>query len=109
MFLQLILVWGAIGYFLLGQQVAFLPVIMIVILQSLAISSVTPISDSMAVSVSQSSNTGYGSVRVWGSLGWIIIVPASGWLIERLGFKAGFTGVSLAWICAAGLIYLISA
>ena len=50
LFLQLILVWGAIGYFLLGQQVAFLPVIMIVILQSLAISSVTPISDSMAVS-----------------------------------------------------------
>lgn len=108
LFLQLILVWGAIGYFLVGQQTTFLPVIVIVILQSLAISSVIPVSDSMAVSVSQSSNTGYGSIRVWGSFGWILIVPASGWLIERLSFKAGFTGVSLAWLCAAGLIYLIS-
>ncbi len=107
-YLQLILILGAVGYFMIGQQTAFLPILAVIVLQALAVSSVPPISDSMAVSVSKSMRIGFGSVRVWGSLGWILIVPTSGWLIEHLGFKAGFTGVSIAWICAAGLVFFIS-
>jgi PPP family 3-phenylpropionic acid transporter len=55
----------------------------------------------MAVHVSQEAGTGYGSVRVWASVGWIITVLASGWLIERNGFKAGFFGVSMMWLVGA--------
>jgi len=106
--LQFIILIGALGYFMIGQQNAFLPVIAVVILQSLASTSIAPLSDSMAVSISQATNSGYGSLRVWGSLGWILIVPASGWLVERLGLKSVFTSVSLAWLCAAGLLFLIS-
>jgi MFS transporter, PPP family, 3-phenylpropionic acid transporter len=107
-YLQLLLILGALGYYLIGQQTAFLPILAIIFVQTLAASSVSPLSDALAVSVSQENDAGYGSVRVFGSLGWIVMVPASGWLIERLGFQAGFTGFSLAWLCAAALIFLIA-
>jgi MFS family permease len=106
--LQAALVLGAIGYLLLGLQATFLAVLAITVFNSLASTGVAPLSDSMAVSVAKESNSGYGSLRVFGSLGWILILPASGWLIERFGFGAGFSGFSLAWICTAGLVFLIS-
>jgi PPP family 3-phenylpropionic acid transporter len=62
----------------------------------------------MAVSVIQATDAGYGSIRAFGSLGWIVIVPISGWLIERFGFQAGFAGTCLAWLCTAGLVSFIS-
>jgi len=80
--LQASLMMGAIVYFLLGQQTAFLPIILIVFLQSLVGAGIMPASDAMAIHVSQEAGTGYGSVRVWASVGWIITVLSSGWLID---------------------------
>ena len=105
--LQASLMLGAIFYFLLGQQTAFLAIIMIVFFQSLVGAGVMPASDAMAVHVSQEAGTGYGSVRVWASVGWILVVPVSGWLIERFGFEAGFLGVSLMWLAGALVTLLI--
>lgn len=106
--LQIAILLGATGYFLIGRQIAFLPILLIVAFQSLAASGVSPLSDSMAVSVTKAAGSGYGSVRVFGSLGWIVVVLAAGWLIERLGFGAGFVGASLGWVCAAGLVFFIA-
>jgi PPP family 3-phenylpropionic acid transporter len=105
--LQVSLILGAVVYFLLGQQTAFLPIILIVLLQSLVGAGIMPASDAMAIHVSEEAGTGYGSVRVWASVGWIITVLSSGWLIERKGFQAGFLGVSLMWLSAAVLTLLI--
>jgi len=105
--LQASLMLGAIAYFLLGQQAAFLPIILIVFLQSLVGSGVMPTSDAMAVHVSEEAGTGYGSIRAWASVGWILTVLTSGWLIERKGFEAGFLGVSLMWLAGALLTLLI--
>jgi len=105
--LQASLMLGAIAYFLLGQQTVFLPIVLIVFLQALVGAGVMPASDAMAVHVSQEAGTGYGSVRVWASVGWIITVLASGWLIERKGFEAGFLGVSLMWLTGALVTLLI--
>jgi len=105
--LQASLMLGAIAYFLLGQQAAFLPIILIVFLQSLVGSGVMPASDAMAVHVSEEAGTGYGSIRAWASVGWILTVLTSGWLIERKGFEAGFLGVSLMWLAGALLTLLI--
>jgi PPP family 3-phenylpropionic acid transporter len=105
--LQASLMLGAIAYFLLGQQTAFLPIIVIVFLQALVGAGVMPASDAMAVHVSKEAGKGYGSVRVWASVGWIITVLTSGWLIERMGFEAGFLGVSLMWLTGALVTLLI--
>jgi PPP family 3-phenylpropionic acid transporter len=98
---------GAIAYFLLGQQTDFLPIVLIVFLQALVGAGIMPASDAMAVHVSEEAGTGYGSVRVWASVGWIITVLTSGWLIERKGFEAGFLGVSLMWLAGALVTLLI--
>lgn len=105
--LQGSLMLGAVGYFLLGQQTIFLAILVIVFFQSLVGAGIMPASDAMAVHVSQEAGTGYGSVRVWASVGWILVVPVSGWLIERFGFQAGFLGVSLMWLTAALFTLLI--
>jgi PPP family 3-phenylpropionic acid transporter len=106
--LQASLMLGAIGYFLLGQQTAFLSIILIVFLQALVGAGVMPTSDAMAVHVSAEAGTGYGSVRAWASVGWIVTVLTSGWLIERRGFEAGFLGVSLMWLTGALVTLLIN-
>jgi PPP family 3-phenylpropionic acid transporter len=105
--LQLCLMLGAVCYFLIGQQTAFLPILLIILFQALIGSGTMPASDAMAVHVSEEAGTGYGSVRVWASAGWILVVPASGWLIQRFGFQAGFLGVSLMWLAAALITLLI--
>src|SRR5215211_8115822 len=90
--LQASLMLGAVCYFLLGQQTVFLLILVIVFFQSLVGAGIIPASDAMAVHVSEEAGTGYGSVRVWASAGWILTVLTSGWLIERFGFQAGFLG-----------------
>ncbi len=107
--LQFSLVLGAMGYFLLGQQSLFTFILVIIFFNTLITAGIMPTSDSMAVAVSQDAGTGYGSIRVWASVGWIVTVLSSGWLIQRFGFGAGFTGVSLIWITGAGLVLFIPA
>jgi len=105
--LQIALILGALGYILIGLQKIFPLVIFIIFLHSLASSGIMPISDSMAVTVAQESDSGYGSVRVWASVGWIICVLSSGWLVARFGYIAAFVGICLMWLTASGLIFFI--
>jgi MFS transporter, PPP family, 3-phenylpropionic acid transporter len=105
--LQVLIFLGALGYFLLGQQTGYFPILVIVFFQALVGSSVMPVSDSMALSASKVSGSGYGGIRVFASIGWIISVLASGWLIERFDFGAGFIGVSIMWMAGAGFVCFI--
>lgn len=105
--LQAALILGGIGYYAIGLQSLFPLIILIVFLHALAASGIAPLSDSMAVTVSQEADSGYGSVRVWGSLGWIVTVLSSGWLTARFGFIAAFIGVAVMWLIAASLIFFI--
>src|SRR5512147_3031135 len=105
--LQIAIVLGAIGYFLIGRQTSFLPIIIIIFLHALAASGVMPLSDSMAVTVSQESGMGYGSVRVWASLGWIVCLLSSGQLVERFGYIAAYIGVAVMWFSSAVIIFFI--
>jgi PPP family 3-phenylpropionic acid transporter len=106
-FLQAALLCSATAYLLIGHQDAFLPILLFAGLQSVSGAGILPLTDSMAVTVSREAGTGYGSVRMWGSLGWIAAVPLSGWLMERLGFRAGFWGIFLALLLSAALLFLI--
>ena len=105
--LQVSLILAAICYVLLGQQTVFSAILLIILFQALVAAGIMPASDAMAVHVSEEAGTGYGSVRVWASVGWILVVPVSGLLIERFGFQAGFLGVSLMWLIAALVTLLI--
>jgi MFS transporter, PPP family, 3-phenylpropionic acid transporter len=105
--LQTAIVLGAIGYFLLGHQTSFLPILFIIFLHSLAASGIMPLSDSMAVTVSQESGMGYGSIRAWASLGWIASLLSSGQLVQRFGYLAAFIGVASMWIISSTVVFFI--
>ena len=105
--LQIAIIVGAVIYLIIGNQKEFLPILVIVFLHSLAVTGVMPLSDSMAVTVSEESATGYGSVRVFASLGWIVSVLSSGWLVERFGYIAAFIGVAGMWCFASIVIFFI--
>lgn len=105
--LQVAILLGGIGYFLIGNQKDFPFILMLVFLHSLAAAGIVPLSDSMAVTVAQEANTGYGSVRAWASLGWIGSVLTSGWLVEHFGYIAAFIGVTSMWIFASGVVTFI--
>jgi MFS transporter, PPP family, 3-phenylpropionic acid transporter len=105
--LQFAIVLGGIGYYLIGNQKDFSIILLIVFLHSLIATGIMPLSDSMAVTVSQEAGAGYGSVRVFASLGWIISVLSSGWLVERFGYIAAFIGVASIWIFASGVVLFV--
>lgn len=105
--LQAALVFGALGYYVIGSQKYFPFILIIVFLHSLAASGIMPLSDSMAVTVAQESGNGYGSVRAWASLGWIASLLSSGWLVARFGYIAGFIGVCSMWLIASCVMFFI--
>jgi PPP family 3-phenylpropionic acid transporter len=105
--LQFCLVLGAIGYFVLGRQSTFSSILAVIFFNTVITAGIAPTSDSMAVAVAQQAGTGFGSIRVWASLGWIVTVLTSGWLIQRFGFIAGFAGVALIWMVGAGFVLFI--
>ncbi len=105
--LQTAIILGAIGYFFIGRQINFFPIIFLVFLHALAASGILPLSDSMVVTVAQESGTGYGSVRAWASLGWIVSLLSSGALVERFGYTAAFIGVAVMWIISSMLVFFI--
>ena len=105
--LQIAIILGAIGYYFIGRQTDFLPIIIVIFLHSLAASGVMPLSDSMAVTVSQESGMGYGSVRAWASLGWIASVLLSGQLVEHFGYIAAFIGVASMWVISSTVVFFI--
>ena len=107
-YLQFILLAGAVGYALIAQQTAFLPILVIIVMISLLVSSAAPLSDALGVSMARATDAGYGSLRVFGSLGWIVMVPISGWLIQNLGYQVGFTGFSLSWLGAVIVLIWIA-
>ncbi len=106
-YLQWALALGALAYLLIGMQASFWPILAIVFAQAMVMAGLVPVSDAMAVSVAGGAGVGYGSVRVWSSVGWIISVLAAGWLIERLGFAAGFGGVAFGFLAACVFVFFI--
>ncbi len=107
-FLQLAVALGALAYLLIANQTAFWPIAAIVFFQALVSAGISPMSDSLAVNVARSADTGYGSVRVWGSVGWIVTVLTAGWLVERLGFKIGFLGTAVGFVVALSLLFFVN-
>jgi MFS transporter, PPP family, 3-phenylpropionic acid transporter len=106
--LQLFLIVNAITFFLLSQQVAFLGIALIAIFRAFMTSSLYPLSDAMALRVTKAVQSGFGSVRVFGSLGWVIFVPLGGQLVERLGLASSLVGAGVLTAVSAGVLLFIS-
>lgn len=105
--LQLFLMLTAVAYFLLSQQYVFLGIALVNVFRALVSAGISPLSDSLALSITKAVRAGFGSIRVWGSFGWVVFVPLSGWLVERTSLKTSLVGAGVLTIFAALLLFSI--
>jgi MFS transporter, PPP family, 3-phenylpropionic acid transporter len=105
--LQLALLGSGVCMFLLGKQTTFLWMAFFVTCNALVGGGLEPLSTTQAVAITNQEKAGYGSVRLWGSLGWAVIAPISGWLIERSGFFTPFIGFLGGMLVSAAILFLI--
>ena len=90
---------------LVSQQTAFIWIAILIALERFATAGADPLSTVLALKPSdRGAEAGFGSIRLWGSLGWAIVVFASGWIIEQTGIFSAFVGYALA--TGAGILLL---
>lgn len=105
--LQLAFVVTAAGVFAQSQQTLFIWFALTNVWRGFAGAGISPLSDTLALRVSDARRAGYGSIRVWGSAGWAVSVLVSGWVIERTSLITSFYGNAIGYVGAALLLFLI--
>ena len=105
--LQVELVASCVCLVLLSQQAAFIPIALFVVLNALMNSGSSPSSDALVMTVLNKIRSGFGSVRLFASLGWAIAALLSGWLIEQWGLFVIFIGYVIGYGSGAGAVSLI--
>ena len=91
----------------LSQQTIFAWMALIVTLDALLSVNVAPLSDVVALAVTRQGRAGYGSVRLWGSLGWAVTALLGGWLIERTGLFTMFAGYAISGCTSIALLAML--
>ena len=105
--IQIGLIGAALLNLWLSQQTIFLWMALIIALNSLIASATDPLSTSQALAITNHRKSGFGSVRVWGSVGWVLMTPLCGWLIERTGLISAFAGYAIANLLGALVLVFI--
>jgi PPP family 3-phenylpropionic acid transporter len=105
--LQLLLFFAGLGYLWLSQQVLFWGIVLVSVLQAFVGAGVPALSDAFALRVTETSKAGYGSIRVYGSLGWMIFVLLAGWVVEHTELKSSLIGAACFTLLAAIVLFSI--
>jgi PPP family 3-phenylpropionic acid transporter len=107
--LQVGLCATALFQLILSQQSTFLWIIGIISLESITGAGIEPLLNILALKTTQSiKRVGFGSVRLWGSLGWAIFALISGWVIEQTSLRSGFYGSAAFLIISTLTLGLMS-
>ncbi len=95
--LQFCLFGSSLLILLLSQQSAFVWMALIIAAESFIGAPVFPLSDAQALSISNEKE-GFGSIRLWGSLGWAITAFVGGWMVTRAGLVSVFIGYAALYV-----------
>jgi len=106
--LQLTIAGSAVVFFIMSLQTSFLFIALFVGAEALLGSGAESLRNAQAVIVAEQANAGYGSIRLWGSLGWAIAAPISGWIIQRTGIQAIFYIYAAAMLASVLVLLLIT-
>lgn len=69
---------------------------------------VEPLANSLVLRITSRGKEGFGGVRVYGSLGWALIVPLGGWLFGVLGRGVAFFAAAATYAAGALAVGLIT-
>ena len=106
--LQIALVGTGIAYILVGFQTTFLWIAVCIALGAVFNNSIGSLSTTHALAAADGEKSGFGSIRLFGSLGWAIITPLAGWLIGQWGLLVPFAGYAAAIIGSALIIQFVT-
>jgi PPP family 3-phenylpropionic acid transporter len=97
--LQVAFIGSGTLYLLISRQDAFIWLALLTCLNGILGAGVDPMSDALAIDILKGqSKSGFGSIRLWGSLGWAVVVLFSGWLIERTSIISAFWGYAVMMV-----------
>jgi PPP family 3-phenylpropionic acid transporter len=97
--LQAAMLISGLALFLLSQQTIFLFLAFFAGLNALVGPGVDPLMSAQAMDVVEAEKSaGFGSIRLWGSLGYALAAPLGGWVIQEVGISKAF------YIYAAGMV-----
>jgi PPP family 3-phenylpropionic acid transporter len=78
-----------------GMQSYFWWIALVLIFEGLISSGIGALSNAQALAAVHGEKSGFGSIRLWGSLGWAAASPLIGWLIERTNLFVPFAGYAV--------------
>lgn len=105
--LQVCLVGSSVLFLILSQQDIFLWIAVIIAFEAMIGAAIYPLSDAQALNVANHQKEGYGSIRLWGSLGWAMTAFVGGWIVERTGLVSVFIGYAISYsLCALMLVWI---
>ncbi len=99
---------SAILLFVMSLQTVFLAIALCVGLEALMSGGSDSLRNAQAVNVAEEAGAGYGSVRLWGSLGWAIAAPVSGWIIQVTNIRSIFYIYGAAMVLAVAALGIIT-
>ena len=106
--LQMALIGTAVFHLILGQQEQFWTIALLVAATSLIMAGWMPLSDNLAVDVAEGvPGTGFGSIRLWGSLGWTMVTAVAGRLIEAFTLGIIFIGYAVGMVWGALILFFV--
>ena len=105
--LQLCLFGSGFLILILSQQDLFGWMAIIIAVETFIGAPIYPLSDAQALSIS-SEKQGFGSIRLWGSLGWAVTAFLGGWMVSQAGLVSVFVGYAvLYWLCMLVIGWII--
>jgi PPP family 3-phenylpropionic acid transporter len=98
------LAWaGLLMVLVLTQLSTFWPLLFGTVLFSLAMATIMPLTEMLAMTGVKAAGLDYGRMRLWGSLSFILASIGGGWLLEPLGAGAAI------WLVAGGVVLTVAA
>jgi PPP family 3-phenylpropionic acid transporter len=105
--LQIALLIAAAINLIIGMSQTFLWLFLLTIISGTASSALMPLTDALTLRLADREH--YGSIRLWGSVGWAVTVLLAGWLIEKTTILVSFYGFAALLFLSMLLLFLIPA
>lgn len=106
--LQIALCGNSLAYYLISRQTAFLYIAILIGLNALVSSGVNPQSQTQALMAVAGTESGYGSVRLWGSVGWALTTTLVGIAVQKTSLFTAFYAMIFFNILAAAVLFFVN-
>jgi PPP family 3-phenylpropionic acid transporter len=81
----------------------FVPIFVVILIYNFFLAPVAPLADSATISMLGEDRASYGRIRLGGTIGWGMIAPIAGVLVDNYGLRLAFWGFA-AWMFADLLV-----